>query len=151
MTAVTKASRLDAREALWVTLCMFGMGHLARTITEHLIAATSGMLTPFPVGSGTIRGAITAGVSVLNVAVAGFLVGMLANRRTMTASIIAASIASLLVTALIFTYLYMTLPSEVWAASTFPTLGGILFRTVTITVTDVAVAHYVARKFRKEP
>lgn len=146
----TQVSRFNGIESLRVTLWVFGMGFLANKTSEYLIAATFGMLTPFPVGSGTIPEAISSAALVVNVAVVGVVVGLLANRRTMTTSIVAANIAGLLITVLVCVYLYATLPPEAWAASTLPTFG-ILFRAVTVTVTEAAVAHYVAHKFRKEP
>ena len=149
-TQEAQVSRFDAGEVLRVTLYMVGLASLANTITGYLEAATSGMLMPFPVKPGTIPGIISSAVLVLNVALIGIGVGLLANRRTMTASIVAANIAGLLVTSLIFAYLHATLPAEAWAASTFSTFG-ILFWAVTVTATEVAVAHYVVRNFRKEP
>lgn len=146
-TKADEGSHFNTGEALRVTLCMMGLAVLAHTVTNYLTSATASMLFPFPVAPGIIPRIISGAVLALNVAAVGIGVGMLANRRTMTASIVAANVAGILVTALVLAYFYATIPPGSWAA---PTLG-MLFQAVTVTFTEVAVALYVARKFRKKP
>ncbi|MBC8136234.1 MAG: hypothetical protein H8F28_10135 [Fibrella sp.] len=148
--AESEVSRFAPREAFRVTVCMLLLASLSHTITRYLTYAMAGMLMPFPVGSETIPGMISFVVMAIHVAAFGIGVGLLANRRTMVASVVVANTLGLLVTGLAIAYIYAVVPPEAWTTSTFSTFG-ILFKAVTITFTEVAVALYVARTFRKKP
>ncbi len=77
----------------------------------------------------------------------GFLAGRLGNRKTITGSLIAAHLVSMIGWNI---YMFIALPVRFRVAIWSPaSIANTLFGVVTITLAQIAIAQYVARRYKK--
>lgn len=141
-------------EAFCVTTCLLALAVLWHFMTRNLTSVVATSLVPFLIDLEDAIKLIYFLLAALVAVIMGAGVGFLANRRTMVTSLTIANVCIAIgVQVLSLHYIYTNLPEAVFfglgwkyvVAFVIPNL----FRSLTVAVTEVAVALYVARKFRK--
>lgn len=150
---VTKRQSAPTRHHIGETLCVAAglliVGAIFQVLIRYVTSVMAVTLMPFPVTLGTSMRAVSFLLTGFAAIIIGVGVGLLANRRTMVTSLVAANALNTLLGIIVaFVYIYMVSPNAIWQYLTnIPT--GSLFNLITVAFTEVAVALYVAQKFCK--